>query len=344
MRATLKDVARASGCSFQAVSAILGARAHEFSVELRDRVVAAADQLGYRPSSSARSMRQGRTGCVALVRGTAPTLNTVSDQVLFGITSELESHDLHLALLTLDDATLTSDVELNKILRQWMADGLLIKYDTRIPARLSDVLARFKIPAIWINSRHDCDCVLPDDHGAGVRATRHLIALGHRRIAYADYAYNLSDPEEHYSASDRYAGYREAMREAQLEPALIAGDKQVPEDGRVGYSLAQLARPDRPTAIVCNSAWVAYPFWHAAMRLGLAVPADLSLFTFEVRRQNNLGPELSQLLVPDYEVGRTATAMLVDKLRDPEARHQPRAIPFKMIVGETCAPAREVYA
>ncbi len=334
---TLKDVAKASGCSFQAVSAILGARAHEFSAELRQRVVAAADRLGYRPNASARSMRTGRTGCVAVLKGTHPSHSSLSETMLGAMVAALDRRGQHLAILELDDERLTSPELFPKILREAMADGLLIKYDTLIPPLLIELVRRFAIPAVWINSRQGRDCVRPDDRAAGERAARHLMALGHRDIAYADLAYELDDPTTHYSALDRCAGHRAALAEAGLRERLLADRRDAAAEGRLAACERLLAAPGRPTAIIAANAWTALPLWHAALRLGLSVPRDLSLICLDARVQDQLGAPMTQLLVPEYEVGVAAVEMLDARLRDPRAAASERVIPFQLIAGATCA-------
>lgn len=339
MPATLKDIARLSGCSFQAVSAILrdqpGTR---FSPATRARVLLVAEQLGYRPNASARAMRSGRTGCIAVLRGTHPNHSSLSPHLLGGIMRELDGQDLHAAILSLDDAQLTSPEHLPKLLREVVADGVLIKYDHRIPPRLGALLAQAGIPAVWVNSRQPADCVHPDDLEAGRLATERLIRLGHRRIAYADFSYDLADATEHYSAHDRHAGYRTAMRAARLAPRLLGGRRGHPAPAaRLDFCLDTLRGPERPTAVIGNSAWSTCPFWHAALRLGLRVPADLSLLTFENWRHDALGQELTQYLVPEAEMGQAAVSRLLALLAAPGVAQAPLVLPFTWVPGESVA-------
>ena len=345
MPATLKDIASASGCSFQAVSAILrdrpGAR---FSAATRERVLHAAQQLGYRPNASALAMRAGRTGCVALLKGTHPNRNTLSAPVLGGVTAELNGRDLHLAILTLDDARLTSAEHLPKVLRQTMADGVLVKYDTQIPPQLGQLLAHFAIPTVWINSRQPADCVRPDDLAAGRLATEQLLALGHRRIAYVDFSGDPADRDEHYSCHDRHAGYLAAMAKARRAPQLIGGRSLHEERLTLAHEL--LRQADRPTAVVCHSGWSAFPLWHAALQLGLQIPRDLSLISFESQPQDQFGQELSLYEVPEHVMGRTAARLLGDLLsveKNPAAGKSaplpPIVLPFTCRPGQTVAPA-----
>ncbi|MBA3938826.1 MAG: LacI family DNA-binding transcriptional regulator, partial [Planctomycetes bacterium] len=95
--------------------------------------------------------------------------------------------------------------------------------------------------------------------------------------------------------------------------------------------------PDRPTAVIGYSAWSTCPFWHAALRLGLRVPADLSLLTFENWRHDALGQELTQYLVPEAEMGQAAVSRLLTLLAAPGVAQPPSVLPFTWVPGETVA-------
>jgi LacI family transcriptional regulator len=338
-RVTLKDVAQASGCSFQAASAILGDRPGRFSDELRDRVTAAAERLGYRPSASARTMRSGKTGCVALLRGTQPSNSTLSVEVLGGIVETLAARDTHLAFLSIDEQAAWNEDFLPKALRQWMADGVLVKLDTAIPDVLRDALDRFRIPVVWMNSKQDEACVYPDDYTAGMTATQHLLAMGHRRIAYADFAYDLMDPGIHYSALDRYRGYVTAMAEAEAQPQVInqVVGKHVTE-ARLFAAVTALSKAKPPTAIVGNGAFSTYPFFHAALRLGWTIPRDLSLITFENTDQEHLGVPLTYMRLPEAAMGCEAATMVLQRIELPARHLEPRVLPLSLQPGATCTP------
>ena len=216
MRVTIKNIAERSGLSLQTVSRILNGHAAQYQEATRDRVINLADEMGYRPNSSAKAMRSGRFGSVALLLSEKPYLSILPVGCREGIQDVLVEREVNLILSRFSDDTLTNQERLPRILREIMADGLLIVYNADLPQPMVDMIVQHKIPAIWINSRQPADCVFPDDRDAAARATKRLISLGHRSIAFAYVAVT-----SHYSFAERFAGYEETMQAAGLTPRKI---------------------------------------------------------------------------------------------------------------------------
>ena len=330
MSASIKQIAEQTGLSEPSVRHILGNQAHKYHPDTCRRVREAALQLGYRANASARSMRTGRFGCVALVRSATSRHSTLFRGLLEGIEDALAEHDLHLTVARLSDRTLTDPEAVPKILRQWMADGLLLNYQQDIPARMQELIERHRLPSVWINSRHAADCVHPDDLAAGRAAAEHLLGLGHARIAYG------TIPTTHYSAADRRAGHEAALGAAGLAPRVLthAGDTS---DG-IPLWRETLSRPDRPTAVIAYMPHVAQAVFYAALMLGLRVPQDLSLSVFDMSPLKATGLPVTTWVIPDYAMGQGAVEMLVQKITAPAAPLPPRVLPLGFAPGQTCAP------
>ena len=333
MRTTIRDVAETSGFSFQTVSAVLGGQAHLFRAETRQRVLETATAMGYRPNSSARAIRKGRFDCLALLLSTEPDVSTVPTPLLMGIHDEVTAAGLHFTLARFPDEALTDEGAVPKIIQQLLADGLLIDYTHRVPPKMIELIHRYRIPSVWLNSKLPADCVYPDDFNAGRRATEQLLAAGHRRIGFVGCIQS-----EHYSLTDRRAGYEAALRAAGVAPAPCGLEAMVPETERFAMALACLRRPDRPTAIFGYSALLALPMLQAAERLGLQVPRDLAVVTCDGKPFRYLGPTITTLVVPDYEVGRIAVQMARAKVANPGPELPARAVPFTLVGGDTCVP------
>ena len=342
MAVTLKRIAEHCGLSAQTVGYILNGKADLFRPETRDKVLAAASELGYRPNAAAKAMRSGRFGCAALVLSTQPGRSSLFPSFLAGVDDELAKTGMHLAHAPLADERLTDSGFVPKILSQVMADGLLINYNAAIPVELIEAIKRHRIPAVWINSQQPHNCVYPDDLGAGRQATEHLLSLGHQRIAYVDYSYGSARPAAHYSAHDRLGGYEQAMRSAGLAPRVIRAPQGLSGEQRLPAVLAWLKAADRPTAVVTYSPRDALPILHAATAvLRLRVPQDLSLVTIEDFVADQSGVALTTVIIPRYELGQVAVQMLLERIADPRRELAPRALPCRLVVGETTgAPAQ----
>ena len=195
------------------------------------------------------------------------------------------------------------------------------------------------IPSVWINSKQAWNCVRPDDFGAGRELTERLFALGHRRIAYADYSQGKHSPTIHYSAQDRYDGYADAMRRAGLQPErLCPWDEPSPPERRA-YTRAWLQRADRPTAVVCYGG-EAVLISLAALQLGLRIPADLSVAEMGLETLYDSGfLRMAGMQLPVRAVGERAARMLMTKIDRPARRLPTEVVPLDFVEGETVGRA-----
>src|SRR5580704_4944897 len=176
MTVTAKEVAVHCGLSRETVAQILHGRGGRYRPATRDKVLAAAHQLGYRPNSAARAMRLGRFRSIGIMCATEAGLGRLDTNLLLGI-EHAARNELHLTIGQVGDEQLAHIDGLPRIVGEWSCDGLLINYVARFPAGVRDLLRQAHIPAIWLNVRHERDCIYPDDRGAAELATRHLIEL-----------------------------------------------------------------------------------------------------------------------------------------------------------------------
>jgi len=338
---TIKDIAERAGVSRATVTFVLNRRPVGLKIrdETRDRVLKVATELGYMPNSSARAMRNGRSGCIALLLSSEPWKTYFPLSLLEGIQLGLDEHDLHLVVASLSDAKLTQEHVLPKMLREWMADGLLIDYNSGIPPEAIEVIDKNKIPAIWINVKRSHDCVRPADSDVGYAATQHLLGLGHRCIAYIDYSFGAqTDPAMiHYSTLDRFEGYSKAMTEAGRQVRRIPGI--FAPDDRLTFSRSWLADDNRPTAVVTYGPQEAYPILYAATALcGLRVPDDLSVISFFDTAANAIGIDITGYELPERDLGQLAVSELMQKIEYPVALRPARQLELTFHAGQTTAP------
>lgn len=341
-KTTLTEVARYLKVNVGTVSRVLNDKAAQgrISDELADRIRRAARKLGYVPNASAQATRTGRFSCAALLLSTIAGRSYLPHGLLDGLHDELARHNLHLTIAKVPDDQLENPDYLPKILRTLMADGLLINYTNNLPRRLVELAGSGRIPAVWINTIRETDCVYTDSRPAAIRATEHLIELGHRRIAYLDAGW-VRDPdgEFHYSVRDRLTGYRQAMKTAGLEPIEVRYETaKLPFPAQIEHARAWIRQPDRPTALL--------GYWHnalaglvrAAWLEGLAIPRDLSLVTFGGDAARGSALRVSVMVEPEYEMGRHATAMLLKKIAKPRSSQPPCVLGFAWHDQGTCVP------
>ena len=333
MASKAKKIAALTGLSLPTIWHILGNKGHLYKPQTRQKVLDAAEKLGYRPNMSARAMSTGKFGCVALLLSSSTDRSSLPPSVLHGINDALLKRDMHLTLFQTPDHTLLENGFVPKILTQSMADGLLINYTHWMPEPVKKRLTAAKIPTIWINTDRPHDCVRPDDVRAGYDATRRLIELGHERIAYLKYF-----PSEHYSVAGRGKGYAKAMKEAGLRPRVI--DDQVSHSEFKALAARVLKGKDRPTAAVAYGDTAAFAFSTAALELGMRIPDDLSLATFAGRPVDTTGTAYDTWVIPEHEIGAAAVEMLLEKIDAPKKKIPARAFAFTYHAGESCAAPR----
>jgi LacI family transcriptional regulator len=344
--ATLEQIARRAGVSKMTVSNVLNGRNKELwpsAVERAEGIRRIAQELGYRPNAAARAIGRGRFNNVAMVLG--QSAQHMPDGLLRGAAQALAERDLSLSITEIPDNKLTSEGFVPRILRELSSDGLLINYIHHVPPTLAPLLQSNRVPSIWINVKADCNCVRPDDLGGSLEATRHLLSLGHRRIAYI-----RESSVAHYSSVDRLAGYEAAMTEAGLAPRVVTTDaarysrhidrgvETTREDDRLAAMTSLLRSADRPTAILAVGIAHATPILLAAARCGLDVPRDLSVMTFSDWPPDHAGQLITFMHVSMTDVGHQAVRLLADRISDPATDLPPVAVPFKLMQGQTLAP------
>lgn len=335
MPVTLKQLAQHSGVSVPTISQILNDKGHRYSSATCEKVMQAVKDLGYRPNSSARAIRLGRFNCAALLLSTEAYRSFMPSELLRGIHDGLAEKDMHLSLAMLPDEQLTSQAFVPKLMRQWMADGLLINYHVHAPARLQELIVEYKLPGVWINTPQPTDAVSPDDHQGLRMLTERMIALGHRRIAYADVTSSEDREPEHISVLDRMAGYADAMKNAGLQTRIIRPHAKLEIQERAPFAEQELLRPQRPTAVVCYADTTALVMLQAATQVGLRVPRALSIATVSEHVVGDSGVPLTTAIIPWDGVGKEATRMLAEKISDVSLHPASRKIEYKEILGNS---------
>ncbi len=336
---TIATLAESLGLSPSTVTHVLNGRGDKLRIrpDTQQRVREAAAELGYRANASARAIRAGRFGNVALVQSLWGQY--LPPELLSGLTSALTDADLHLVLSQVPDQVIEDETYLPETLRQLSVDGVLLNRHLGFSPAYLDHIQRLQIPAISLNVKQELDAIHPDDLHGGRLATEFLLSLGHERIAFIDSDEPLN---KHYSKEDRRSGYESAMTDAGRAPQVC----QIPkvwhhgdgEDERILAARAVLSPSDRPTALVAYELAEAMAFVHAAHQLGRRVPSDLSLILFHSGLDNRYFLPFHTVSNQMAIVGQGAVQMLLEKLENPDVPLPTRAVPPVLLEGKTCQP------
>lgn len=310
MPVTLRDVAQRAGYSVTTVSRALNGFP-DVNVETRRHIEAVARELGYIPNLSARQLQTRRAQALGFVIPTeAERLNEpFFTELLTAVGVEAARHGYDLLISAHAPDTHELDIY-RRLARGGRVDGMILVRGRRHDPRV-DLLRDLDFPFVLFGrTDDDGDYAWIDvDGAAGMRmATGHLLALGHRRIAY------VSGPEQYSFVVRRRRGYEEALRAAGLsvQPDLIIGVEHMTE--REGYRAGQclLAQPDPPTAVVVVTDLVAYGVMRALHNAGKRVGRDVAVIGFDGLASSAYStPPLSTVFQPIAEIGHRVVEILL---------------------------------
>ncbi len=307
---TIRDVAERAAVSKSLVSLVLRG-SEQVRPEKRQAVLAAIEELGYRPNAAARSLSERRTRTIGVL------LNDMRNpwfvDLLDGLNSVLHHHGLHMLLA---DGHLNCRVgeDLTRTFMDLRADGLIAVGTQPDPAALRTAAER--IPTVIAGTREPVlphvDIVANDDeHGARL-ATEHLMGLGHRRIAHI--------AGQGAAAQLRRLSFETTMRAHGLARSALVQQGDLTEEGgyRAAVRLLSAPEPERPTAIFAFNDIACIGALSAAEEMGLRVPENLSLIGYDntyLSRLRHLW--LTTVDNASHDVGRRAAQCLLTRITTP---------------------------
>jgi LacI family transcriptional regulator len=306
---TITDVAEAAGVSPMTVSRVINGEANVRDAT-RAAVNAAIARLGYAPNRAARSLAGAEEQRIALLYSN-PSAAYLSEFLMGGLDGVSSGH----AQLVIEqcDPGLQERAAIEHLVRTGI-DGVVLPPPLCDSMALLDALRAADIPAVVVASgepRAEVPAVSIDDCQAAHDMTRHLIALGHRRIGFI-----AGNPNQSASARRR-EGYEKALAEAG-----IARDADLIAPGlfsyRSGLDAAEtlLALADRPTAIFASNDDMAAAAVAVAHRHGLDVPGDVTVCGFDdTPLATTIWPELTTIRQPIRDMSRAAVELLMNEVR-----------------------------
>ncbi len=337
-RVTLKDVARRAGVHPGTASRALNAETRELvNGETAERVLAAAEELGYRPNPIARGLKTSRSYTVGVL---IPDLtNPLFPPIVRGIQDRLEEAAYTPLIVNTDNDPDRERADI-EAMRARQVDGLITataRRDQGLPAGLE----RLSLPVVLVNRRLEDGArpsVVADDRKGIGLAVGHLLSLGHRRIAH------LAGPQELSTGHLRHDGFIEAMRAAGIDPdpeLVLVGTAFIESEGeRLCNEL--LDREVEVTAIVAGNDLMAVGCYDVFVERGIDCPGEISVVGYnDMPFVGWFSPPLTTVHLPHYEIGTRAAELLLDQLRDPEVEPTQVMVDPELVVrGSTAPPTR----
>ena len=334
--ATLRDVARLAGVHPGTVSRALNPQTRGLVNErTARRVLAAAEELGYRPNPIARGLRTNRSHTIGVL--VPDLMNPLFAAVVRGIEDGLSEAGYTPLIANTDN-----DAEREQVAYEAMSarqvDGFIAATAVRDHWLLADQ-ARSGVKVVLVNRRVDSDAipaVTGDDH-AGIRlAVEHRAELGHRRIAH------LGGSQALYTGWSRHQGFLDAMRALEFErdPHLVVfSDTFTAREGARCCGELLDRRRDF-TAIVAGNDLLALGCYDALEERGLRCPDDVSVVGYnDMPFVDRFRPPLTTVRVPHYELGATAAELMLEQLQGVDAPARQLELPPELVIRGSTAPA-----
>ena len=317
---TIEDIARLAGVSKATVSRVLNNKP-DVDPATRARILRIVEEVGFVPSITASGLAGGRSRLIGVIipsftwpfipdvlRGVAEVISTTPyELVLYSIKDSTRDHE------TARREKETSNV-INHILATKLTAGILAIF----PGFLSHYMTQLHkqgVPMVLIDDQKpptETPWVGADNYHGAYEAVRHLLRLGHRRIAH------IRAPLEHLCSHERYQGYCDALQAEGIMPdpqLVLTGDFTTSGGYRAASKLFALSQESRPTAIFAASDQTAFGVFTAAEEYGLDIPQDVALVGFDdITAAAHLRPALTTVRQPFYEMGQCGIEVLLSML------------------------------
>ena len=317
---TVADIARAAKVSKATAARALGDYG-QVSDAVRSRVLAAAEELNYRPNALARSMNTGRSNTIGVVVGDIE--NPFFAHAMRGI-SDVASKAGYDVILTNSDEDVDAEEAAVDVLLDKQVDALIVAPASSARVAHLGAVGAAGRPLVLLDRRADgepYDSVTVDNRSAAARATAELLAEGHRRIAFIS---THDHPASQYTPGDRITMSSVADRVAGVLETLTAAGIPSPErnirlDARrrgVDVVARELLDDDDPvTAIIASDSLIAMTVFQTIRTLGLRIPDDVSLISFDNPEWTSITtPPLTVVEQPIYELGAAAARRALERI------------------------------
>lgn len=341
MATSIKDIAKKTGVSHSTVSRALH-NSPLISPETAERIRLVAQEMSYQPSAAARSLKTNRTLVLGVI------VSNIADpffsEILFGIEelAQVKGYSLFIASSQHDPLR---ERKIVQTMMEQRTDGIIV-CSSSISAEQGRQLLDHGYPVVVINNQAADSfhySIYHDDIDGSQQITRHLIGLGHQRIAY------VSNARSGRTDHDRLAGFRSAMAGANLpvpEEYIFTAQNG---EARNGFEAMQhlLQISPRPTAVFCFNDLLAIGALNACSLAGVSVPDQVSIAGFDnISYSEFTTPSITTFDQPKRSIGREAAQLLFDLLPlEPGALSKTQAV--KILKGKllarasTAAPAEE---
>jgi LacI family transcriptional regulator len=332
---SIKEVASHAGVSTATVSHVIN-NTRFVSDDVRARVLAAIEECRYYPNADARSLASGRSRMIGLV--ISDIANPFFPELVKAIETAAFEQGYDIVLSNTNyDAERTSHYVRRFIERKVAGVAVMT---SEMDKELIEELAQREVPAVFLDvgapGIHMNNLRVDYDEGIE-QAITHLVALGHRRIAY------IGGPQKMRSARRRLEAFQRIMaQQVAGEPEMIfQGNFKIEGGRRAANEILNVHRDDLPTAVMTANDLTAIGAISEFESAGVQIPRDISIVGFDdIAFAGITKPMLTTVHVPLNELGRRAIEVLTSSLEDMQKQGVEIRIPTKLVIRDSTAPAR----
>lgn len=326
---TIREVAQKAGVSYTTVSHVIN-NTRRVSTPVRERVLAAMQELGYRPNALARSLRRGETKTIGLI------LPDSANPFFAEVGRAIENaafRSQYSVILCNTEGDQAKERVYTEVLQNKQVDGLIFVAAGDQPDALQEIAAR-GLPVVVIDrdcSQPELDTVITDNFEGGRQAGSHLAQIPNLRAAC------ITGPSNLTPSAQRFVGFQQALHEAGIELReewVLRGDFH-PHSGYQA-ALHWLKAAQRPNAIFCCNDMMAIGVLRAAAELGVTVPQELEVIGFDdIELASYTHPPLTTVAQPKTQIGETAVRLLLERIADVWLPARREILPTTLIIRKT---------
>lgn len=333
-RATIKDVASGAGVSRSTVSRALSGQGY-VAEAVRARVREVAHRLGYVPDATAQHLKRRVSNFIGVL--VSDLRNTFYADLAAGAGQRARARGYQMMLID-DHHGATDEIGAVESFIALRVAGVIL---TPLSAEVGSYLRDQRVPIVEVDRQFGegaCDAVVVDNADQARAVTSRLAERGHRRIAL------FIDETDWTTGRDRQAGYRAALRQSglPLDPALVVSSGWDTDAARTAATQL-LAGNARPTAVFAANNVLAEGVWRAAKQLGLTIPDELSLVSFDdAPWMSMVAPGVTAIAQDVVTIGETAVDLLLERLAIPSAPARTVIVPARLVERESMSPPNHV--
>jgi len=332
-KVTIYDVAKEANVGIGTVSRVLN-NSKRVSDKTKKRVLKVIKRLKYQPNAMARGLALQKTGSIGIL---VPAVTShFFIEVLKGVQQGLEEQDMDLVLYNVnygDSYDITyKEKYINRILSEKRVDGVLA-ITMKMTEEEVERFKNLKVPLVLVNDFYEkISSIFVDDLSGAKKATNHLIALNHKRIAF------LNGCMDCRQGQDRMKGFETALIESNIgvyDELIKIGDFDKESGYEMMKEILNLPKKDYPTAIFAASDIQAIGALEAINEAGYSVPEDFSLIGYDnIELSKYL--KLTTIAQPMFEMGKLGVELLVDSIQSDKEKIIQKELEPKLVIRESC--------